>query len=186
MKEKELKEVFEKLKDTFDSEEPAAGHQERFLDKLGDQHHGIVLQNTRRSYWKPFSIAASLLLLCAIGISVYSTQGSIDENVAEISSEVSNTQFYFASLIEEQVRQMESESSPETKDIIEDTMIQLKKLEADFAILENDLRNGGNSKMLLSAMITNFQTRIDLLQDVLSQIGDIKILKKYNDENFTI
>ena len=186
MNDNELKEVFEKLKGSFDKEEPAAGHQERFLEKLGDQGHGITLQSNLKSYWKPLSIAASLLLLCAIGIGLYNTQGSINENVAEIPSEVSNTQFYFASLIEEQVKQMESESSPETKDIIEDTMNQLKKLEADFAILENDLRNGGNGKMLLSAMITNFQTRIDLLQDVLNQIEDIKTLKKYNDENFTI
>ena len=110
----------------------------------------------------------------------------MEDNVAEVSSEVSNTQFYFASLIEEQVNQLESENSPETKNIIDDTMIQLKKLETDYIKLESDLQKGGNSKMILSAMITNFQTRIALLQDVLGQIETIKNLKNYNDENFTI
>ena len=132
------------------------------------------------------SIAASILLLCAIGIGFYNTQEPTDDDVVEVSPEVSNTQFYFANLIEEQVEQLESESSPETKEIIEDTMFQLKKLETDYAKLEGELQNGGNEKMILSAMITNFQTRIDLLQDVLDQIETIKNLKNYNDENFTI
>jgi hypothetical protein len=35
-------------------------------------------------------------------------------------------------------------------------------------------------------MITNFQTRIDLLQDVLDQVENIKNLKNYNDANYTI
>ncbi len=79
--------------------------------------------------------------------------------------------------MEQQVKQLESESSPETKKIIEDTMSQLTKLEADYKQLENDLMNGGDGKLILSAMIQNFQTRIDLLQDVIDQIETIKNLK---------
>ena len=56
----------------------------------------------------------------------------------------------------------------------------------NYKVLEQDLLNGGNSKLILSAMITNFQTRIDLLQDVLDQVENIKNLKNYNDENYTI
>ncbi len=106
--------------------------------------------------------------------------------MAKISPEVGNTQVYFASLIEDQVKLLENESSPEAQKIISDTMIQLKKLETNYKKLETDLLNGGNDKLILSAMITNFQTRIDLLQDVINQIETIKNLKNYNDENFTI
>ena len=106
--------------------------------------------------------------------------------MAKISPEVSNSQVYFASLIEDRVKLLENESSPEAQKIISDTMIQLKKLETNYKQLETDLINGGNDKLILSAMITNFQTRIDLLQDVINQIETIKNLKNYNDENFTI
>jgi len=34
-------------------------------------------------------------------------------------------------------------------------------------------------------MITNFQTRIDLNNEVLEQIEEIKILKNYKNENIT-
>jgi hypothetical protein len=81
---------------------------------------------------------------------------------------------------------LEGARTPKTKKIIDDTMVQLNKLDANYKVLEQDLLDGGNSKLILSAMITNFQTRIDLLQDVLDQVENIKNLKNYDDENFTI
>lgn len=65
-------------------------------------------------------------------------------------------------------------------------MLQLKKLDKDYQKMQQDLLQGGNSKLILSAMITNFQTRIDLLNEVLEEIEDIKILKNYENENSTI
>lgn len=186
MKKDTIDQLFDTLQGTFDTEEPQIGHQQRFLEKLQASQGVVVMQKKKTNWWKPLSIAASVLVLLGVGFSMFNTSSSIDQQVAEISPEVSQTQVYFASLIEDQVRQLESESTPETKKIITDTMVQLKKLEANYKMLEQDLLDGGNNKLILSAMITNFQTRIDLIQDVLNQIENIKTLKKQNDANFTI
>ncbi len=187
MKEERLEDLFKELEDHFDIEEPTFGHQSRFQEKLTRNNKVVSLQAKKNfSWWKPLSIAASIALFFALGIGFYNSQNTMDENIVEVSPEISNTQFYFASLVEEQVKQLKSESSPETKRIIDDTMVQLKKLESDYSKLENDLQNGGNAKLILSAMIINFQTRMDLLQDVLNQIETIKYLKNHDDENFTI
>jgi uncharacterized protein YsxB (DUF464 family) len=186
MEKDEFIELFRGLEGHFDTEEPQVGHEERFLDKLNDANRVVVLSRQTKKWWSPLSIAASIVVLCFIAIGVYITRPSLDEQVAQISPEVSNTQVYFASLIEDQVKQLENESSPEAQQIISDTMIQLKKLEANYKQLENDLIHGGNDKLILSAMITNFQTRIDLLQDVINQIESIKNLKNHNDANFII
>ncbi|NND79240.1 MAG: hypothetical protein HKN53_05020 [Maribacter sp.] len=186
MEKDEFRDVFKNLQGTFDTEEPKAGHSERFLEKLNNANQVITLQKKKRNWWRPLAIAASVAVLCLITIGVYNSNPTIDQKVAKISPEVSNTQVYFASLIEDQVKLLENESSPEAQKIISDTMIQLKKLETNYKKLETDLINGGNDKLILSAMITNFQTRIDLLEDVVNQIETIKNLKNYNDENFTI
>jgi len=186
MEKDDFKEVFKDLKGTFDTEEPRAGHSERFLDKLNNANQVVTLQKKRNNWWRPLSIAASVAVLCLVAIGIYNSRPTVDQQLASISPEVSNTQVYFASLIEDQVKQLENESSPEAQKIISDTMIQLRKLETNYKQLETDLINGGNDKLILSAMITNFQTRIDLLQDVINQIETIKNLKNYNDENFTI
>ncbi|MEK6155221.1 hypothetical protein WIW50_18260 [Flavobacteriaceae bacterium 3-367] len=186
MEKGKLDSLFKNLQGTFDTEEPAQGHQQRFLEKLEGTHKVVKMDRKRSSWWKPLSIAASVAILLAVGIGLFAPKQSLDERMAKIAPEVSKTQFYFTSLVEEQVKLLESQSTPETQKIIDDTMIQLKKLEDNYTTLEQDLLNGGNSKLILSAMITNFQTRIDLLQDVLNQIDTIKTLKNYNDENYTI
>jgi uncharacterized protein YsxB (DUF464 family) len=190
MKQEHLDQLFKELQGSFDLKEPEKGHEERFLKKLkggNSEVTGVVdLTKKKKSWLRPLSVAASLVVLVSIGLSLFDTAPTIDEQVTEISPEVSQTQFYFASLIEEQIRELEKSSSPETQQIIDDTMVQLQRLETNYQKLEQDLVQGGNSKLILSAMVTNFQTRIDLLKDVIDQIENIKTIKKLNDANFTI
>ena len=181
-----IEELFKTLQGSFDTEEPAEGHQQRFLDKLSNANGVVRLAPKKRNWWRPLSIAASIILLFAVGASLYTNQPSVDEQLAKISPEASQTQFYFANLIEEQIKELENESTPETKILVDDTMAQLTKLEINYKKLEQDLIGGGNSKLILSAMITNFQTRIDLLQEVMDKIENIKTFKNYDDENITI
>ncbi|MGI9550588.1 MAG: DUF4179 domain-containing protein [Aurantibacter sp.] len=186
MKDENLENIFKKLEGNFDTEEPRQGHELRFMEKLNRESKVVDLHRKKTSWWKPLSIAASVVVLIAAGIGLFNNTLTTEEQVAEISPEVANTQFYFASLIEEQVKQMENESTPETQKIISDTMEQLKRLETNYKSMENDLLNGGNSKLILSAMITNFQTRIGLLEEVMNKIESIKTLNDYDDENYTI
>ncbi|WP_420601012.1 hypothetical protein [Flagellimonas sp.] len=186
MKKDNLNQLFERLQGDFDFEEPRDGHQNRFLEKLNQANGVVTLQKKKTNWWKPLSIAASIAIVCLLGLQVFNTKPSIKEQVIEISPEVSQTEFYFASLIEEQVQLLKDEKSPETAKLVDDTLLQLDKLEANYQNLEQELVNGGDSKIILNAMITNFQTRIDLLQEVLTNIENIKNLKSHNDENFTI
>ena len=181
-----LDQLFKGLQGSFDTEEPRAGHQERFLDKLHASKGVVGIHTAKRNWWKPISIAATIAFLLSLSIGYFGSEPTIEERVAEISPEAGQTHFYFANLIEEQVRELESQSTPETQAIIDDTMVQIQKLEENYSKLENDLLEGGDSKLILSAMIVNFQTRIDLLQEVMNQIDTIKNINTNNDENFTI
>ncbi|WP_297795149.1 hypothetical protein [uncultured Eudoraea sp.] len=186
MKDDQIEEMFKSLEGAFDTKEPEAGHEQRFLKKLSGENGVVRLIPKKNSWWRPLSIAASIMLLFAVGASLYTNQPTIDEQLAEISPEVSQTQFYFASLIEDQIKELEKENTPETKKIVDDAMVQLNKLETNYKKLEQDLLNGGNSKLILSAMITNFQTRIDLIQEVMDKIENIKTYKTFDNENITI
>lgn len=188
MEKENLEKLFENLKERFDFEEPETGHENRFLRKLSTSKG--VTSNTRdkdkKSWWKPLSIAASIAILCMLGFGIYGSLPTLDEQVAEISPEVSRTQFYFAGLIKEQVKALENESTPETRQIIDDTMLQLENLETGYARMEQDLIQGGNGKLILNAMITNFRTRIDLLQEVLEKMDTINNLKNNDGTETTI
>lgn len=186
MKRNELENLFDRLQGEFDCEEPQNGHEDRFLEKLNVSKGLVSIQKKKTSWLKPLSIAASLALLAVLGVQLFAEKNTIDEQVAEMAPEVTETQFYFASLIEEQVQELKNEKSPETAKLVDDALVQLDKLQSDYEKLEQHIVNGGNGKIILNAMIINFQTRIDLLKDVLAQIEEIKNLKSYNDANFTI
>ncbi len=186
MEKDNIEHLFENLKGSFDTEEPTNGHEGRFLEKLKLGNKVTTTPVKKSSWWKPLSIAASIAVLIAVIIGLFNQSNDRQEQMANLSPEVSNTQFYFASLIQEQVKELQSESAPETQKIITDTMVQLAILETDYTQLEKEMLSGGNDKILLKAMITNFQTRIDLLEDVLEQIETIKNLKNYNDANYTL
>lgn len=168
--------LFERLKNEFDVEEPTADHKTRFLAKLNGQN------NAKKYYWrKPLSIAASIAVLIGVGLGI--SYHNMQMPATGDFPEVENTQFYFTSLLQQEIEKVNALKSPETQHIIEDAMKQINDLEQDYKQLENDLLQNGNSKQILHAMITNFQTRINLLQDVLVQIDEIKNLK--NKENET-
>jgi len=150
--------LFERFRGEFDIEEPQSGHRERFLEKLNQANGTVSINKKRPTWWKPLSIAASVALVALLGYQAFGPTLSLKEQVVEIAPEVSKTEFYFANVIEQQVQQLKDEKTPETAQLVDDTLAQLQRL----------------------------QTRIDLLKEVLSQIENIKNLKSQKDESFII
>ncbi|MDC6352035.1 hypothetical protein PP178_10755 [Zeaxanthinibacter sp. PT1] len=184
--ERNLEELFKSLQGKFDTELPQRGHEERFMAKLKAEQKPKGSGLSLFSLWQPYAAAAALLLFLTLGYLSFYPQANVQDQVARISPEISQTNLYFTGLIEEQVKILRAEDSPLTNKVLEDALNQLKILEDDYTRMENDLLNGGNSKLILSAMITNFQTRIELLKEVQEQIEMIKNFNTDEYENISI
>jgi hypothetical protein len=186
MKEDEnIEALFQSLAGSFDGENPREGHRDRFLSRLREEATGQT-KRPGNTWWKNLSIAATIALLLASSVFLFRSEPSLESQVAEISPQASETTRHFAGLVSLQIRELEEMSSPETKPLIDDTLAQLEMLDTDYKKLERDLIRGGDSKLILSAMITNFQTRIDLLREVMERVEEIKQFKNENYENITI
>ncbi|MGB6153928.1 MAG: hypothetical protein WBG48_18230, partial [Pricia sp.] len=107
MEKDNLDKLFEDLRGTFDVEAPAVGHEQRFLEKLEALKAGATgtsrasgasgvsgASKLKTTWWKPLAVAASIALLCTLGYGLYQSPPTIEEQVAEISPEVSRTQYY--------------------------------------------------------------------------------------------
>lgn len=181
-----INKLFDDLKGQFDVEEPNSGHNKRFLDKLKNQSNSenseILKVSKRIQLWKPFvGIAASLLLVMTLIIANRPQNEARD--LANVSPEMEKTQSFFTSTISEELKKLESASNPETKIIINDALIQIKKLEIDYENLKVDLTKSGDDNRVIFAMIKNFQNRIDILQNTLKHIENIKQLNNISNEN---
>jgi archaellum component FlaC len=64
--------------------------------------------------------------------------------------------------------------------------VQLERLDEEYKKLKVDLSKSGKDKRVVFAMVSNLQQRIDLLNDVLTQIEEIKELKNYKNESTVI
>ncbi len=177
---KNLNDLFKSFEGQWDTHEPEAGHQRRFLDRLDEKKKKKSLPLTL-----VLPIAAAILILFGI-FTIYKPGNTTGSEMAKVSPKVEETQMYFAAVIEKELAKVQKEKSPETEMLVRDALNQMKVLEEDYNKLTKELIEKGESKQLMHAMITNLQTRISFLEEVLTRIENIKKLKENYNENTTI
>ena len=180
-----IEDLFNNLKGEFDVNEPKDGHEHRFLNKLKANKTTSDMAFARPIFnWRPFiAIAASVIVLLAVFLTIPNTDETLD--LASVSPELSETQDFFTTTIQTELKRLNNERSPLTESIINDALKQIEVLETNYQQLKKDLTESGNDQRVIYAMITNFQNRIDILQSVIEQIENVKQLNDNKNENST-
>ena len=96
------------------------------------------------------------------------------------------TKNYFVATIKKELTQIELERNSETERMINDALERIKTLETEYELLTLELKESSEDRRIIYAMISNFQNRIDILQNLLERIETVKELKKQHDENYQI
>lgn len=182
----DIEQLFQNLENGFDNAVPNTGHKHRFLDKLKQQNGAITTPKLKKnSYWKPLMAVAASLVVCLSTLLIMQHGNNELKGLASVSPELSQTQSFFATTIAQELAALEAKRTPETEQMIDDALRSLKILETEYTTLTLDLNQSGNDKRVIYAMIANFQNRIDILQNVLKHIEDVKNFKLYQNENTT-
>lgn len=172
-----LEKIFKELESQFDIEEPNIGHFDRFKAKLNKEKKPSILFRL----WPFIAIAASIILFFGVLLGKsFSNQGM---ELATVSSEMGETQNFFVATIKKELASIEKQRNPETEQLITDGFQQLDILEKQYGKLTLELKESTADKRIIYAMISNFQQRIEVLQNLLIQIEDVKQLKANNNEN---
>ncbi|MGR7814083.1 hypothetical protein [Lacinutrix undariae] len=186
MKTDNLKELFKNIDDSFDVETPNTHHEARFLNKLKNKDTKVVAdKNHKAKIWKPlFAIAASIVL--CLGLFITLQQNDSVKDLASVSPELSVTQNFFTAAIAQELTTLNNERTPKTAILIDDALKQLNTLEKEYETLKIDLTESGDDKRVIHAMISNFQNRIDVLNNVLQNIEEVKNLNTNTNEKSII
>jgi len=150
----------------FDLQEPHSGHLARFEHKLN------ASKERNKTSWKWLSIAASVVLV--LGFWLGSAHQKKQIELADISPKMEEVQNYFVSSIHQELKTLEKNRSLETETIIENALDKLEDLEEDYQIFVKELTKNGKQRKLITAMIKNYQNRLDILEKTLKQIEYIK------------
>jgi hypothetical protein len=158
----------------FDDQEPHSGHLERFERKLN------IPTKERKTSWKWLSVAASVVLV--LGFWLGSNHQKQQFDLADVSPKMEEVQTYFVSTINQELKTLEKNRNLETETIIEEALEELEELEDNYKNFVKELNNDGNSRKIINAMIRNYQQRLEILENVLQQIEQIKNPNKLDDE----
>lgn len=170
----DIEELFQKHKNNWDIYEPNNNHETEFLNKLKKN-------SPRKTFFIPLSIAASIVLF--IGIAFLYIDNKPSKNLEFASVETQQTATVFNDLIAKEFQKINDKKSPENKIIIEDALKEIKNLDVDYQNIIEELKTKGENKLIIMALMTNLQTRISFLQNVLKNINDNEKIKTITDEN---
>ena len=158
----------------FDFQEPHSGHLERFERKLNQP------KKINKTSWKWLSVAASVVLVLGFGLG--SSHQKQQMELADVSPKMEEVENYFVSTIYNELKTIESNRSLETETIIEQALDQLEELEEAYNKFLTELNVEGNQRKVINSMIKNYQQRLQILENVLKQIEQIKNPNLINDE----
>jgi hypothetical protein len=140
----------------------------------------LTLKKRKKNFGFIYAIAASVVVM--LGITLLFTNNEKPKELKFASKETKQTDSIFTVLIKHQLEQIKAKKSPENEKIIKDALQQMKSLDSDYEKIKHELEVNGESKPIIYAMISNLQTRISFLQNVLKHIEETEKLKNLNDE----
>ncbi len=150
----------------FDIFEPHSGHSDRFQRKLQQQNQ----QHKPTIFW--MSIAASIVLI--LGFYLGNSQQKSSYDLADISPKMAETQSFFVSTINQELKELEQYRNIETETIIEDSLDKIEELEDHYKTLVSELTTNENKRQVIQKMIGNYQQRLTVLERLLLQLEQQK------------
>jgi len=179
---KNLEDIIRENKDKFNDREPREGHIDRFQEKLERYH-----KKTK----KPFLNWGFALKAAAIGILVvlsslwlydqlYTNQ--LVEHLAqrEESKEVQEVQLYYSNLVEKKYNQIQDfnfKNEQQKKMLLE----ELSTMDSIYYNIKQDYKEHPNDPRVLNTLIRHYQMKLDVMNQVLEQLNQVKAIKNKNN-----
>ncbi len=160
----------------FNTLEPHSGHMNRFEKRL----QGAKPQKKRSWGW--MSVAASVVLLVGFFLG-QNINGK--RTLSDTSQKMQEVETYFVNTINVELQEIEKSRSLDTEKIIEEALDKLEDLEDKYKVFLKELNDGGDHTSLISEMISNYQKRLEVLQNTLNQIQQIKNSKTLGNEIYS-
>lgn len=165
--------------DAFDVNEPALGHWERFQSKLDAQKKA-----KQRKIRVRFSIAASLAALVAVALvfrygnygeqpeeMVQTSPAEQDVTLQDVSPELGEVEAYYTYTVEEKVDYLKKNFDQNNKHV-KNCLNIINDLEKNYQDLKTELRETPDEQVVVNAMIMNYQTRLDILEMLITQLKE--------------
>ena len=176
----QLEKMIEKFRDDIQNDHPNEGHFDRFEMKLNST------EKNKPRFWIGYttSIAAILVVALLVFLPEKSENGKL--TLSDLSEQYANVEFYYTSSINQQTQQIISLNEKMGNDqSIQLLVEELKMYDQVYDQLCTDLNAMPNDERVINALITYYQTKLEITSKILFSIEQ-KSKKSNNHENIEI
>jgi len=172
---KNIEEIIRENRNVFEDKEPIDGHLDRFNWKLEKRLHSNA---TKRSI-VPYLLRAAVVTLLVTLSSLWTWDKFIRSDngtmaLGDVSPqyrEVENYYVHQVNLMEGELQNVNFETNPEQKVMLQN---ELKSMDSTYVQLQKELKANPNDERIINAMIEHYQTKIEVLTYIVSQLKAIR------------
>jgi hypothetical protein len=176
---------FEKMINGFrvqiQDDQPNEGHLDRFEMKLNTAEYKS--RNYKLLVWPAI---AAVLVLAFIIFAPDSQRGPENKTLSSLSEQYANVEFYYTSSIHQHTRKInelnEQLGDDKTIKLLVEELEEYDQLYEQLCI---DLNSTPNDERVINALITYYQTKLEITQKILETIEQ-KLIKTNNHDNIQI
>ncbi len=181
---KNIEEIIRNNKDFFEGAEPSDGHFERFNRKLE-----ILCQaNAPKRSIVPYLLRAAVVTLLITLSSLWTWDhfirpGNARMTLGEVSpqyKEVENYYIHQVNMVEGEIINIDLKNSPSQKEML---LKEMKSMDSVYVSLQKELKANPNDERIINAMIEHYQTKLDVMSYIVSQLKTIRDDNQNKEEN---
>lgn len=197
-----MKQFIEQNRSQFDNCEPADGHFDRFMQKLeADQRRTIGRSRSQILKIAAVAVVAAIIGTVVAGTSIHQSVKLIESGMANADSktpmelverttryvkakvepEYSETQKYYITLVDSRLDEIRTDNTVDEKQKAE-LLKAMSEMDELFINLQKELKANPDNAVLIDAMINHYQTKIEVLNKIISNLNSIKQLNTQQDE----
>jgi archaellum component FlaC len=178
-----LEKLFKEQREAFD-EEPEEGHFQRFEQKL-DLYHSRK-KATLRSW--PFLKIASLVIivLLSANLFVHLLPWKAEKKTEKFANnEMNETAFFYNTRISSglsQLQRMANQGIGSDQELLQ-VKKELNEMDLLYQDLQKEYSKNPNDERIVNAMIEYYQTKLNIINTIKSDLENVKSIKNKNNEN---
>jgi hypothetical protein len=181
---KNIEEIIRSNKDFFEEAEPSTGHLERFNRKLEKRFQVNTIKRSIVPYLLKAAVVTLLITLSSLWTwDHFIRTGSSRMTLGQVSpqyKEVENYYVYQVNLMEDEIVNVDLKNHPNQKAML---MKEMNSMDSTYISLQKELKANPNDERIITAMIEHYQTKLDVMTYIVSQLKSIKNVNQNKKKN---
>jgi hypothetical protein len=182
---KNIEEIIRNNRDLFEEREPLDGHLDRFTWKLEKRLHSGTNIRSIVPYLLRAAVVTLLITLSSLWTWDHFIRKDNKMTLGQVSpqyKEVENYYVHQVNLMESELVNIDLKNNPAQKKVL---LSEMKSMDSVYVQLQKELKVNPNDERIINAMIEHYQTKLEVMTYIVSQLKGIRngnLNKKENEK----